>query len=190
MDDFNLLITGDDLEMMQIHMQVAINMLCRWAQDNRLNFSAEKTKVMIFTRRNKILYRPHLHLGGAELEIVEQFKYLGVTLDSKLKWTPHVMYQAEKATKTLMICRRMIGKNWGLNPKNSAWAYTAIARPILMYGAVAWVGCLDKKQVKKILTKVQSRVGKNPGFFDKTQPTGFFWVLLGFTGYTGFFWVF
>ncbi len=32
-----------------------------------------------------------------------------------------------------------------------------------------------------------SRVGKNPGFFKKTQPSGFFWVFFGFFG---FFWVF
>ncbi len=32
-----------------------------------------------------------------------------------------------------------------------------------------------------------TRVGKNPGFFKKTQPGGFFWVLLGFFG---FYWVF
>ena len=34
-----------------------------------------------------------------------------------------------------------------------------------------------------------SRVGKNPGFFNKTQPSGFFWVLLGFWGFIGFYWV-
>ncbi len=34
------------------------------------------------------------------------------------------------------------------------------------------------------------RVGKNPGFFKKTQPSGFFWVFLGFLGFFGFFWVF
>jgi hypothetical protein len=35
-----------------------------------------------------------------------------------------------------------------------------------------------------------ARVGKNPGFFKKTQPSGFFWVFLGFFGFFGFFWVF
>jgi hypothetical protein len=34
------------------------------------------------------------------------------------------------------------------------------------------------------------RVGKNPGFFKKTQPSGFFWVFLGFFGFFGFFCVF
>jgi hypothetical protein len=38
------------------------------------------------------------------------------------------------------------------------------------------------------------RVGKNPGFFKKAQPSGFFWVFfgffLGFLGFFGFFWFF
>jgi hypothetical protein len=34
-----------------------------------------------------------------------------------------------------------------------------------------------------------SRVGKNPGFFFKNQPSGFFWVFLGFFGFLVF-WVF
>jgi hypothetical protein len=34
--------------------------------------------------------------------------------------------------------------------------------------------------------RTHGRVGKNPGFFKKTQPGGFFWVLLGFFG---FYWV-
>jgi hypothetical protein len=37
--------------------------------------------------------------------------------------------------------------------------------------------------------KVKVRVGKNPGFIKKTQPGGFFWVLLGFIGFFGFYWV-
>ncbi len=31
------------------------------------------------------------------------------------------------------------------------------------------------------------RVGKNPGFFKKTQPSGFFWVFWVFLGFLGFF---
>jgi hypothetical protein len=38
-------------------------------------------------------------------------------------------------------------------------------------------------------TSYPLRVGKNPGFFKKNQPGGFFWVLLGFIGFFGFFWV-
>ena len=44
-------------------------------------------------------------------------------------------------------------------------------RPVLANGPVA----------------ASSRVGKNPGFFKKTQPSGFFWVFLVFFGFFGFF---
>jgi hypothetical protein len=36
---------------------------------------------------------------------------------------------------------------------------------------------------------VDTRVGKNPGFFKKTQPGGFFWVFWVLLGFIGFFWV-
>jgi hypothetical protein len=39
-------------------------------------------------------------------------------------------------------------------------------------------------------TREYARVGKNPGFFKKTQPSGFFWVFWVFLGFFGFFWVF
>ena len=32
-----------------------------------------------------------------------------------------------------MIGKRMIGKKWGLGPKQAYWLYTAIVRPMLMY---------------------------------------------------------
>jgi len=42
-----------------------------------------------------------------------------------------------------------------------------------------------KKYTSKCLLKV-SRVQRNPGFFKKkAQPSGFFWVLLGFFGQAG-----
>jgi len=40
---------------------------------------------------------------------------------------------------------------------------------------------------RRMLGSNPGRVGKNPGFFKKTQPSGFVWVFLGFFGFFGFF---
>ncbi len=40
------------------------------------------------------------------------------------------------------------------------------------------------------LQSIFGRVGKNPGFLKKTQPSGVFWVFGFFLGFLGFFWVF
>jgi hypothetical protein len=57
-----------------------------------------------------------------------------------------------------------------------------------------WILTLDKwSGFCSFRQWLSSRVGKNPGFFKKTQPSGFFWVFWvfwGFFGFFGFFWVF
>ena len=52
-----------------------------------------------------------------------------------------------------MMSRRMIGKSWGLNPRISYWLYTAITRPLLTYGTVVWVSCLERKTIRKKINR-------------------------------------
>ena len=178
-DDFLLLTIGQDLQRMQIDMQIAINMICRWARDNKLTFSAEKTKCMIFTRKHRY-EKPRLHIEGQPLEYVESFRYLGVILDRKLNWTEHVETQCEKAKKNLMVCRRLVGKSWGLSPRTNAWVYTAIVRPLITYGSIAWVSCLRSNKVRKLLCKVQRLACVMITSAMRSTPTAGMEILLGF----------
>jgi hypothetical protein len=50
-----------------------------------------------------------------------------------------------------------------------------------------WIQEQEIDQNQQINPAFQNRVGKNPVFFKKTQPSGFFWVFLGFMGFFGFF---
>ena len=61
-----------------------------WAKDSGLSFSANKTKVMLFTRKTKKMRKLRLYIQGQEIEQVNSFKYLGITLDSKLHWNLHM----------------------------------------------------------------------------------------------------
>ena len=108
----------------------------------------------MFTRKHN--YEPvPLYLNGERLEFVESFKYLGVIFDRKLKWKIHIKTQIKKAKNSLMIGKRMIGKKWGLGPKQAYWLYTAIVRPMLMYGSLVWIAGAKSAVIKKELIKVQ-----------------------------------
>ena len=54
-----------------------------------------------------------------------------------------------------MIGKRMIGKKWGLGPKQAYWLYTAIVRPMLMYGSLVWIAGVKGAVIRKELVKVQ-----------------------------------
>ena len=129
---------------------------------------------MIFTRKHRY-EKLQLHINGQPLE-----RYLGVILDWKLSWTEHVETQCEKAKKNLMVCRRLVGKTWGLSPRTNAWVYTAIVRPLITYGAVAWVGCLRSSKVKKLLCKVQRLACVMITSAMRSTPTAGMEILLGF----------
>ena len=108
----------------------------------------------MFTRKHNYDTVP-LYLNGERIEFVESFKYLGVIFDRKLKWKIHIKTQIKKAKNSLMIGKRMIGKKWGLGPKQAYWLYTAIVRPMLMYGSLVWIAGVKSAVVKKELIKVQ-----------------------------------
>ena len=51
---------------------------------------------------------------------------LGVTLDSKLTWKPHITRITRKATTALMQCRQIVGKTWRIKTSRMKWIYTAV----------------------------------------------------------------
>ena len=107
---------------------------------NGLSVNPLKTVLVPFTKRRKQeLARPLL--GNQTLDFHEQVKYLGVILDCKLTFAPHVQKVIAKATNSCMACRNIIiilGRRFGLRPNMVLWIYTAVIRPMILYAALVW----------------------------------------------------
>ena len=56
-------------------------------------------KHMIFTPRNKIVHDIDVKIHGVSVEKVYATKCLGVIIDSKLTWEPHVEYICKKLSR-------------------------------------------------------------------------------------------
>ena len=137
-------------------IQKDIEILEQWAEDHNLRFNIGKTKLMLFTNRRNFS-KPDIFLYGQKIEYVSQMRYLGVLIDDKLSWLPHIKKTAQKATYTLMQCRRMIGKSWGLKPKINRWLYATLVRPILAYGCISWIKSTQTKSHMIYFVKVQRK---------------------------------
>nr|XP_044249376.1 uncharacterized protein LOC123002812 [Drosophila takahashii] len=84
-----------------------------------------------------------------------QAKYLGVILDKKLLWAENIADRTRKAAIALFACKTAIGRKWGFSPGIVLWLYTAIVRPILLYGNIVWWHSLEKNCNLKNLHKIQ-----------------------------------
>ena len=150
-DDLAVLVTSADMVWIRDMAQKAINILANWASVQELQFSSKKTKTVLFThKQNPDL--GSLSKNGSKLELSKEARLLGVTLDSKLTWKPHI---SRKATIALMQCRQIVGKTWRIKLSMMKWIYTSIIRPIMSYVCVSWIGGHKKKYLVRKLTKVQ-----------------------------------
>ncbi len=88
-------------------MQNDLDSLAIWEKKWQMTFHPQKCKVMHFTRSSKPM-KTQYTLGGNLLETVSQAAYLGVELDDKLTWTPHINQVTAKSTRTLNFVRRNV----------------------------------------------------------------------------------
>ena len=153
-DDLAVLDTGADMLWIRNMAQKAINIAANWASEQELQCSSKKTEIVLFThKRNPDL--GSLSMNGSKLELSQEARLLGVTLDSKLTWKPPITQITRKATTALMQCGQIMGKTWKIKPFMLKWIYTAMIRPIMSYACVFWAGGLNKNYLVKKLTKVQ-----------------------------------
>ena len=124
-DDLAVLVTGADMLWIRGMAQKAVNIAENCALEQELQFSCKKTEIVLFTHKRS-LDLGSLSMNGTKLELSKEARLLGVTLDSKLTWKPHITRITRKATTALMQCRQIVGKTWGITPSMMKWIYTAV----------------------------------------------------------------
>jgi len=71
------------------------------------------------------------------IERVAQYKYLGIIIDHKLSWEPHIQYLKHKIRKMIFAFRQL---RQVLTVDRCRSAYYAYVQSVLQYGILAWGG--------------------------------------------------
>ncbi|KAK3090224.1 hypothetical protein FSP39_010191 [Pinctada imbricata] len=117
-----------------LKLQTDLDAAARWERDWLMAFHPDKCTVLsVTTKRKPIKHNYTLH--NHTLEPVSSSKYLGITLQSNLKWDNHIHDITAKANKTLGFLKRNL-KTANQNIKDQA--YRALVRPKLEYASSVW----------------------------------------------------
>jgi predicted component of type VI protein secretion system len=133
-------------------LQNDINTLHNWSVRNGMKFNVSKTKVMYITRK-RVVARSSYHLDGQPLDVVNTYKYLGVTIDSTLCWDAHIDSIITKGNQILGLMFHIAG---GASSTAFVSLYKTLLLPVLEYGLPAWLPH-HKRQIKR-LEGIQRRV--------------------------------
>ena len=129
-------------------LQDDLNKLEKWAETWGMTFNASKCTILSINTKSSHFYM----LQDQILKQVPEHPYLGIILNEKLSWSPHVAKTARKANAVLALLRR----NLSFCPENcKRTAYIALVRSIMEYGAIVWDPYL-KKDIDS-LERVQRR---------------------------------
>ncbi|XP_034246858.1 uncharacterized protein LOC117648462 [Thrips palmi] len=105
-------------------------------EKNKTQLAPAKSQFMLFTKKRKIPNGlPNIILAGGMVPKTEEAKFLGVKLDSKLKWTNHIQYMVAKMNKRVNFIRSLSGHWWGSHPMTLIRAYQALVRSVTDYAA-------------------------------------------------------
>ena len=169
-DDLALLRYGKTLTDICKHLNNALSKVHVWAEENGLQLSPEKTHAVIFTRKNKYVV-PHglLHINNVPINFTKTVKYLGLLIDHKLSWKPHIDAKLANCKKHFYQLRSAIGQNWGLNTQSILWLFTAVIRPSLTYGSYIWAHALTSTQ-QNSLASFQRSILKSTATLHNTTP--------------------
>ena len=118
---------------------VYIDKLMNWSDTWLLKFNKSKSK--------------HIHLGPETgtsysmlddtIELSNEEKDLGITIDSKLNFQQHINIQVKKANKKLGIINRTF--NYIMDKEMFLVLYKSLVGPHLEYGSVVW-SVINKKR--------------------------------------------
>ena len=171
-DDCALIITGKDIAKMKEQMQRALHKCEAWAKSQGLVFAPGKSEAIIFTRKYmKTRLSPRrLKLNGKCIDYVDVVRYLGVLLDSKLSFRPHLSNKVEKCTTLLNLLNSSMGRFWGIPPMMAVWAWRGVVRPALTFGSFVWGHILDQKWAQEKVAPVQLRAMRMITMFRRSSP--------------------
>lgn len=121
-------------------LQSCLNKLSNYCEIWNLSVNIEKSQVMIFNKSGKVFKKIRFIYDNSELEITDEYKYLGVLFKPSGSFTKANEYLCKKARKALFCIYKTLFSD-KLNILPSVKLFDTCVKPILLY--CSEILCLD-----------------------------------------------
>ena len=152
-DDFALIIRGKRLELMERHLQQALDKIQKWALRNGFKFSIDKTVCIRFHLSNhqkwEPMKKPEFKIGPNTIKCKQEAKFLGLIFDRNLSFVPHILYLKKKCQKARNLLKVVAHQHWGADKDTILTLYRALVRSKLDYGSAVY-GSARPSYLKKL----------------------------------------
>jgi ribonuclease HI len=178
-DDIVIYTTTPSKPEAQPILQRYLNRIEHWANTWKFKFSVAKCAIISFTRKRLIEIDPVIYLNGTRITLVNQYKYLGVILDSKLNWDAHSNHILHIINRKANLLKLLMSGKSTLNTGLLIRIYKALIRSKIDYGSIV-LSSMNKSKLLK-LEKSQNTILRNILVCLKFTPTALIYIESGLT---------
>ena len=147
-DDTNLYYENENIKDLEFNINKELKKLSQWLSVNRLSLNLGKTNYVIFHHRNKpIVTVTTLLINRKAISEKNYVKYLGILIDSSLKWNYHINNISKRIARSLGVMYKI---RPFVTPTILKTLYYSIVYPHLLYGIQVW-GFAPKNQLNRLL---------------------------------------
>ena len=132
-------------------LQNSLDMLKSYCDKWSLTVNTSKTKIMVFRKRGSTRQNEKWTYGGDEIDIVNDFNYLGTVFNYTGNFALNQEYLAGKGLKALNVLIAKI-KQFQFKPKTVCQLFDAFVGSTLSYASEVW-GNTKSKEVERIHLK-------------------------------------
>jgi hypothetical protein len=111
--------------------------MANWSVKNDLILNSKKTVIINLKKKNVQLesVSPLIYLEGKSLKVVDETKFLGVTIDCHLSWVGHINNVAQHIASGCYLIKRILRI---CNFNTAKLVYFSYVHSRLLYGIVLW----------------------------------------------------
>jgi len=134
-----------------VKVNVELCVLTRWMAVNKLVLNVAKTKAMTLNMNGDRSAR-NIIINGEVVEMVNNFTYLGVDIDSKLNLKGQFEKSLLQFKQKVSLLRRF---KYSMPKKTKEMLFKSLARPHLQYCSLLWF-MADKYTINKVQVQINS----------------------------------
>ena len=133
-DDTALIFESANANELQSLLDQELPNICRWLQSNKLSLNTKKTVYQIYNN-TRVPLNLDLKLNGDPIQAVEKVKYLGMIIDTSLKWNYHIDHLTLVISRNIGIMNR---SKLFLDKQSLLLLYNSLVLPYINYCCLVW----------------------------------------------------
>ena len=123
-DDTAIVVTSGKTALLVSYLESYLSDLERWLREWRIAISVLKSNAMLFAKAGGHVTKPRpIQFFGKPTQWVGGSRYLGVSLDARLTWSPHIFQVTKNTAQIFGVFGPLLNRRSGLSIRNGVLLY-------------------------------------------------------------------